>query len=78
LKNSDISLNDAEAGINKKISWTIPNDYKTTVSAINQGKALSQIASQAPTTKSLKDLADFLMNGEEGHKRKDWKFLRHV
>jgi pilus assembly protein CpaE len=48
LKNSDISLKDAEESIGLKVFWTIPNDYKTTMSAINNGKTLSQVASKAP------------------------------
>ena len=44
LKKSQVSLKDAEDAVNRKIFWTIPNDYKTTMSAINQGKALPQFA----------------------------------
>ena len=64
LKTSEISLQDAENGISKKIFWTIPNDYRTTLTAINQGKALSQIAKNATITKSFKDLADCIAAGE--------------
>ena len=52
LKRSEITLQDAEKCIGNEIFWTIPNDYKTTISAINQGKALSEIAKRAPFTKN--------------------------
>jgi pilus assembly protein CpaE len=77
LKKSEISLKDAEASLERKILWTIPNDYKTTISAINLGKSLSQIASKAPTTMSLKELADYLSQGKEERGKIRWKFLNN-
>lgn len=75
-KNSDISLKDAEEAIEERIFWTIPNDYKTTMSAINHGKPLPQIASRASVTKSIVGLADALIpKGQEQEKRR-WKFLK--
>ena len=76
IKSSEISLDDAENGINKKIFWTIPNDYRTTLTAINQGKALSQIAKNAAITKSFKDLADCIAAGELKTEKKWWSALR--
>ena len=76
LKNSDISLKDAEESIGKKVFWTIPNDYKTTMSAINNGKTLSQIAPKAPVTRSMEGLADSFFEGEEDQETKWWSFLK--
>ena len=76
LKTSEISLQDAENGISKKIFWTIPNDYRTTLTAINQGKALSQIAKNATITKSFKDLADCIAAGELTTEKKWWSALK--
>jgi len=76
LKSSEISLEDAENGISKKIFWTIPNDYRTTLTAINQGKALSQIAKNASITKSFKDLADCIAAGELKTEKKWWSALK--
>jgi|PlaIllAssembly_1097288.scaffolds.fasta_scaffold13545_4 pilus assembly protein CpaE len=76
LKTSEISLQDAENGISKKIFWTIPNDYRTTLTAINQGKALSQIAKNATITKSFKDLADCIAAGELKTEKKWWSALK--
>jgi pilus assembly protein CpaE len=76
IKSSEISLDDAENGINNKIFWTIPNDYRTTLTAINQGKALSQIAKNASITKSFKDLADCIAAGELKTEKKWWNALK--
>jgi pilus assembly protein CpaE len=76
LAKSDISLKDAESSIKRKIFWTIPNDYRTTMSAINQGKPLSQLASKAAITKSIRGLVDALIEGKEKKEKRGWKFLR--
>ena len=57
LKKSHISLTDAEASFEKEIFWNIPNDYQTTVNAINEGKALAQFAPGEAITKNFKKLA---------------------
>jgi pilus assembly protein CpaE len=75
-KKSAISLKDAEDGLSEKIFWTIPNDYRTTITAINQGKALSQIAPKAPVTKTLNKLAGKLRQGEKKQTKKRWYFMR--
>lgn len=64
MKKSEISLKDAERSINKKIFWTIPNNYRATFSAINQGKPLSEVASKSKITKNFRQLADNLICGE--------------
>lgn len=78
-KKSLISLKEAEEIIRKKISWTIPNDYPTTMSAINQGKTLSEVAHGAEISRNIKELAStFLERGEREEKEKGWfgiKFL---
>jgi pilus assembly protein CpaE len=69
-KKSLISLKDAEESIKQKISWLVPNDYTTTMSAINQGKILSSVAQGVEITKNLRELAsNFLGNGEKGKNR---------
>ena len=63
-KKSLISLNEAEESIRKKIFWLVPNDFSTTMSAINQGKTLSLVAHGAEITKSFRDMASvFLRKG---------------
>ncbi|UCF82899.1 MAG: AAA family ATPase [Desulfobacteraceae bacterium] len=76
LKESQVSLKDAEDAINRKVFWTIPNDYKTTMSAINQGKALPQFAAKSAVTKNLKELAAILALKEQKGKKRRWKFLK--
>ncbi len=76
LKKSQVSLKDAEDAINRKIFWTIPNDYKTTMSAINQGKALPQFAAKSAVTKNLKELAATLALKEQKGKKRRWNFLK--
>ena len=76
LKNPEISLKDSEAAIDKEIFWAIPNDYRRTLSAINQGKTLSESASKAPITKSVRDLGYALTKGGENQEKKGWRFLK--
>ena len=76
LKNSEISLKDAQESIQHDIFWTIPNDYRTTMSAINQGKTINQIASKSEIMKSLQGLSNalFPQQGQPGKKR--WKLFK--
>ena len=57
LKKSNLSLTDAESSFEKEIFWTIPNDYQTTVNAINEGKALAQFAPDEAITKNFRKFA---------------------
>ena len=57
LKKSNIPLSEAEASFEKEIFWSIPNDYQTTVSAVNEGQALAQFAPGADITKNFKKFA---------------------
>jgi pilus assembly protein CpaE len=61
LKKSDVSIRDAEESIKQEIFWSIPNDYKATMSAINQGKPLSRVGRKAPVTRSLTEMANYLV-----------------
>jgi pilus assembly protein CpaE len=70
LKNSQLSLQDAENSIGRNIFWTVPNDYTTTMSAINQGKALSEVSSGAAVTRSFQELSKTLIRGKEKANRK--------
>jgi len=71
-KNSEISLKDAEESVHSDIFWTLPNSYKTTMAAINQGKPLSDVAPNSSITRSLKKLADTLMGDEEEAEKRAW------
>ena len=71
-KNAEISVKEAEESLNASVFWTLPNDYKVTMSAINHGKPISEIAPRAPITRSLRGLADALLEREDTAKRKAW------
>ncbi len=75
IKNSAISIEEAEEGIQKKIFWTIPNEYNVTMSAINKGIPLYKAAPRAKVTKSLMELADSLMPQEVEKSKNTRRFL---
>jgi pilus assembly protein CpaE len=54
---SEISAKEAEKSINDKIFWLIPNDYGTTMSAINQGKTISSLGRESRIRKNFEGLA---------------------
>ena len=76
MKNSEITLQDAEAGLNKELFWIIPNDYGTTMSAINKGKPLSKISANAPITRNFQDLANTLIAPEDKKQKKKWRLFK--
>ena len=78
LDGTDISLKDAEEIIHKEIYWSIPNDYKTTMSAINQGKPVREISPTAPVTESMEGLACALLGREmkQEDKGTGWRLFR--
>ena len=76
LKKSDITLKEAEESVQNKIFWCIPNDYKTTMSAINRGKPVYEVSARADITKELEGLADTIILGEKRTEKKGWFFRR--
>lgn len=73
LKKTDISVKEAEESIQNDIFWLIPNDYKTTMSAINNGRVLNDIFPKAEITKNMSELADSLSGEGESNKKKKAK-----
>ena len=69
-KGAEITLKDAEETLGRTIFWTIPNDYKTTSSAINQGKTISRVAPDSAIHKNVLGLADELMRGDDTVEKK--------
>jgi pilus assembly protein CpaE len=67
---ASVSMAEAEETINKKIYYAIPNDYRVTMSAINQGKPLSVIAYGAETTTKMRGLASIISGKDEKRKKK--------
>ncbi|TLD41876.1 MAG: Type II/IV secretion system ATPase TadZ/CpaE, associated with Flp pilus assembly [Candidatus Jettenia ecosi] len=68
VKNADISLDMLEKGIDKKVLCCIPNVYRTTMSAINQGKSLCTMAQGTEIHKKFKELASAFQ--EKGERKK--------
>ncbi len=71
-----VPIDVAEEGIGQKMSWIIPNDYSTTVSAINSGEPLSRIAHKSKIVKCFQEyVIQFLPdNGQNKKKKKKWFF----
>jgi pilus assembly protein CpaE len=76
LKKSDLTLQEAQESVRAEIFWSIPNDYKTTMSAINRGVPLHTLSPKANVTKSLASLADaFLDDSQKDAKPKRWRLF---
>lgn len=75
LKKNEISIKDAQAGIEKEISCVIPNDYRNTMTAINQGRPLQQVAPKAPITSAFQVMARTLLPEVTAKKKRRWRFF---
>ena len=73
---ASITMEEAEETLNKKIYWGIPNDYRVTMSAINQGKPLSLVAYGAETSTKMRGLASIISGKGEKRRRKAFFGLR--
>jgi pilus assembly protein CpaE len=76
MKNSNISLDDVKAGIGRELYWTIPNDFASSMSSINNGKPLLDVAPKANLTKSIFDLAKSFSISEEKEPKKRWSLFK--
>lgn len=74
FKKGMVSLKDAENGIGKKMSWIIPNDYVSSMSAINSGKPLCKIAPRSKIVVSFNDYVKTLLPLEEKQSKK-WNWF---
>jgi pilus assembly protein CpaE len=63
LKKGEITLQEAAKGISQDFFWVIPNDYTSTMSAINQGQPLQRIHPKAAVTRSIGEMAQALVAG---------------
>jgi pilus assembly protein CpaE len=64
LKDSDISIEDAEKAIGDKIFLSIVNDYRATMSAINKGQPLARLQPKAAITKIFRGLANNFLQSD--------------
>jgi pilus assembly protein CpaE len=79
MKRSDISIEEAVEAVRKEIFRKLPNDYRTTQSAINRGVPLHKISSRAEIVLAIEDLAKSLLSDDIKVKPKEnksrWKFF---
>jgi pilus assembly protein CpaE len=78
LEKSEISLKEVEKTLGRAPFWLIPNDYRTAMSALNQGKPLAEVSYKAEISKNFRQLAaTFIDIRRGGEKReKTWFFRR--
>jgi len=69
-KNSLISINDAEKAFGRKALAMIPNDYRTAVNSLNQGKPLNVVAQGTDIAKSIQNIAMLITGRTEKPKEK--------
>lgn len=72
VKKGLVDLKTAEQGLNQKIDLLIPNDYATTMSAINSGQPLLKSAPKSKIARCFDDYADTLLPAKT--KKKGWFF----
>ena len=79
MKKSEISIKDAEASIGKPLFFSIPNDYSTSMAAINSGRPLSHVAPKSEIARSFELFADKLIatgNSSKHEKSKSWSLFK--
>jgi pilus assembly protein CpaE len=69
-KQNMVSPGEAEKTIGKEIVSMIPNDYEMTMSAINTGKAISDVAGKSVVMENFRELAALLLHKETPRKGK--------
>ncbi len=70
---STVSLDTVREGIGREPAWIIPNDYSTTMSAINSGKPLYMVSPRSKIVKSFDEYTGQFI-GKEKKKKKGWLF----
>ena len=61
LDNDEITTEDVEKALNKKVYWKIPNNYYTIMSSINKGIPVSDVNENSNITESFSQLASTLI-----------------
>ncbi len=69
-KNTDLTLKDAEESLQRKIICSIPNVYKLSMSAINEGKPLYSLAQGTEIWGKFRELVSALNEQNEGVQKK--------
>ncbi len=74
FKKGVIPLDSVEKGIGEKVTWVIPNDYSTTMSAINSGKPLHDVSPRSKIVKSFDDYVEKFLPDSRKKEKKGWLF----
>jgi len=73
FKKSTVSLATAQEGIGRELAWIIPNDYSSTMSAINSGKPLHTLSPRSKIVRCFDEYTGHFI-GKEKKKKKGWLF----
>ena len=63
MSKSEISVAEVEKIASRQVDWKVPNDYEVTLSAMNQGRTLMEVAPKSPVIKALDAIAVNLAGG---------------
>jgi pilus assembly protein CpaE len=75
LKKSEITVKDAESGIGNEIFCVIPNDYRTTMAAINQGKPIMEVAPKSTVATTFQEMTRGLLPQTNAPKKRKWRLF---
>ncbi len=62
LQSEGLAIEDIEEVLQRKVYWKIPNNYFTTVEAINKGKPISEFSPKSNIAENIKQLALTIIN----------------
>jgi len=65
LKSAEISQKEIESSLKKKVYFTFPNDYRNTMSSINQGKPLADIDGKSEICQRFNEFASLVIEREK-------------
>ena len=75
IKRGMVTLETAKEGLGQKIGWIVPNDYDTSMTAINSGKTLFDTAPKSKIAKSFASYSDsILAENNDKKEKKGWFF----
>ena len=60
MENDEVTVEDVENTLNKKVYWKIPNNYFTIMSSINKGLPVEYINPSSNIAQSFRELATVL------------------
>jgi pilus assembly protein CpaE len=76
LKKNEISVKDAQEGIGSDIFCVIPNDYRTTMAAINQGRPVLDVAPGSSIAETFQGMTQKLLPHAAAKKKSKWRLFK--